>query len=126
VSSFKPWKASRVTSWLSRPSLLRTLISQMRLAVRLVREPRVSVLVKALPLAAAVYVISPLDFVPDVIPVLGQLDDLGILLISIEGFLRLCPGDAVAFHRAAIAEGRRYSRMSPAGQVIDAEWRREE
>ena len=71
--------AARLTSWLSRPSLLRTLFSQVRLAIRLVREPRVGMLVKALPVLAAVYVVSPLDFVPDVIPVLGQLDDLGIL-----------------------------------------------
>jgi uncharacterized membrane protein YkvA (DUF1232 family) len=117
---------SRLTSWLSRPSLLRTLFTQARLAIRLVREPRVPLLVKTLPLAAAAYVISPLDFVPDVIPVLGQLDDLTILLIAVEGFLRLCPGGAVQFHRAALEEGRRYSPMSPTAQVIDAKWRRED
>ena len=117
--------AARVTSWLSRPGLLRTLFSHARLAVRLVRDPRVGLLVKTLPLAAALYVISPLDLIPDVIPVLGQLDDLGILLISLEGFLRLCPAAAVAFHRAAILQGRRYSPMPATGDVIDAQWRRE-
>ncbi len=81
---------------------------------------------KALPLLAAAYVISPLDFIPDVIPVLGQIDDLGILLISIEGFIKLCPADAVVFHRAAIEEGRRYSPMPATEHVIDAEWRRED
>ena len=118
--------APRVTSWLLRPSLLRTLLSHMRLAIRLVREPRVGLLVKALPLLAAAYVISPLDFVPDLIPVLGQLDDISILLVSIEAFLKLCPAEAVVFHRTAIDEGRRYSPMSATDQVIDAEWRREE
>jgi uncharacterized membrane protein YkvA (DUF1232 family) len=117
---------SRVSAWLSRSSLLRTLLAQMRLALRLVREPRVGLLVKTLPLFAAVYVISPLDFVPDVIPVLGQLDDLGILLISLEIFLKLCPADTVAFHRAAIDEGRRYSPMSASGRIIDAEWHRQD
>jgi uncharacterized membrane protein YkvA (DUF1232 family) len=117
--------AVRVTSWLSRPSLLRTLFVQMRLAIRLVREPCVGLLVKVLPLVAVAYVVSPLDFIPDVIPVLGQLDDLGILLISIEGFLRLSPTEAVAFHRSAIEAGRPYSPMGPADQVIDAEWRHE-
>ena len=118
--------AARMTSWLSRPSLLRTLFSQVRLAVRLVREPRVAMLLKALPVLAAVYVVSPLDFVPDIIPVLGQVDDLGVLLVAIEAFSRLCPAETVAFHRRAIDEGRRYAPMSPADQVIDAEWRRED
>lgn len=117
--------AARMTSWLSRPGLLRTLLSQMRLAIRLVREPGVPLLTKALPLLAALYLFSPADLVPDVIPLLGQIDDVGVVLISLEVFLRLCPPGAVAFHRAAIAQGRRYGPMSPADDFIDAEWRRE-
>jgi len=57
------------------------------------------------------YVISPLDFVPDFLPVLGQLDDLGVVLLALEGFTRLCPTEAVEFHRAAIAQGRKYDPM---------------
>jgi hypothetical protein len=57
--------------------------------------------------------------------VLGQLDDLGILAIAIEAFLKLCPLEAVNFHRTAIDAGRGYSPMPAAGRVIDAEWRRE-
>src|SRR6266436_4665058 len=101
--------AVRVKSWLSRPTVLRTLFSHVRLALRLMREPGVPLVTKALPLLTAIYVISPLDLVPDVIPVLGQLDDLGIVLIALEVFLRLCPPAAVAFHRGAIAQSRRYS-----------------
>ena len=115
----------RMTSWLSRPGLLRTVLSQMRLATRLVREPGVPVLTKALPLVAALYVFSPADLVPDFLPVLGQFDDLGVMLISLKVFLRLCPAGAVAFHRAAITQGRRYSQMSPPDDFIDVEWRRE-
>ena len=118
--------ALRVRSWLSRPAVLRTLFSHVQLAVRLVREPGVPLITKALPLLAVLYVISPLDLVPDVIPVLGQLDDLGIILIAIEVFLRLCPQAAVAFHRGAIVQSRPYSPMSPSDDFIDTEWRREE
>src|SRR6266853_4157030 len=116
---------ARMTSWLSRPGLLRTLLSQMRLAIRLVREPGVPLLTKALPLLAALYRVSPVDLVPDVLPLLGQLDDLGVVLIALEVFLRLCPAGAVAFHRAAIAQGRGYGPMSPADGFIDVEYRRE-
>jgi len=118
--------AVRVKSWLSRPAVLRTLFSHVRLAVRLIREPGVPLVAKALPLLTAFYVISPLDLVPDFVPVLGQLDDLGIVLIALEVFLRVCPPAAVAFHRGAIVQSRRYSPMSPTGDFIDTEWRREE
>jgi len=114
-----------VRSWLSWPGFLRTLVSHARLAVRLVREPHVPLLAKALPLGAVAYVISPLDLIPDVIPFLGELDDLSLLVLAIVIFFRLCPASAVAFHRAAIAQGRRYSPMPPAADFIDAEWRRE-
>ena len=87
------------------------------------REPRVPRLLKALPILTLLYVISPLDFVPDFIPVLGQLDDLGIFLVSLEVFLGLCPSGAVMFHRAAISGGRHYAPMAPTDDVIDAEWR---
>ena len=101
------------------------LFSQVRLAIRLLRDPRVPLLIKALPVLAGLYLISPFDLVPDVLPFLGQLDDLGVILIALEVFLRLCPVEAVAFHRGAIVQGRRYGPMSPDEAFIDAEWRRE-
>jgi uncharacterized membrane protein YkvA (DUF1232 family) len=118
-----------VTRWLSWPSLVRTLVAHLRLTMRLVREPLVPLAVKAVPIAAMVYVVSPLDFIPDVLPILGQLDDLGVLLLALEAFLRWCPPQAVAYHRAAMEQGRKYGPMpdvAHGGDVIDAEFRREE
>ena len=117
--------AARMTNWLLRPGLFRQLITNARLAVRLTREPRVPRQIKALPLLAALYVISPIDLAPDVLPLIGQIDDLAIVLIALEIFLRLCPQAASAFHQAAIARGQKYSPMSAADDIIDAEWRRE-
>ena len=117
--------ADRITSLFSWPSLFRTLVSHVGLTVRLLREPAVPVLTKVLPFLALLYVISPLDVVPDFLPVLGQLDDLGVVLLALEGFTRLCPTEAVEFHRAAMAAGRKYDPMPPTGQIIDVEFRRE-
>jgi uncharacterized membrane protein YkvA (DUF1232 family) len=107
-------------------SLFRALSSHVRLTVRLLREPAVPLLTKVLPVAAVLYLISPLDFVPDILPILGQLDDAGVLLLALESFLKLCPEHAVAFHREAMSGGRPYSPMPASGVVIDAEFRRED
>ncbi len=115
-----------VSSWLARASLLRTLVSRVRLTARLLREPRVPLLLKAWPVLATLYVMSPLDLVPDFLPLLGQLDDLGVILLSLEGFAKVCPAVAVDFHRGAIAQGRGYSPMPAAHEVIEAEFSRNE
>jgi uncharacterized membrane protein YkvA (DUF1232 family) len=113
------------TSSLSKPGLWRALLTQGRLAVRLLREPRVPLPPKLVPVLAALYLIVPLDFIPDLLPALGQLDDLGVIVLALETFLGICPAAAKAFHRDAIARGRKYSPMTPDGEVIEAEWRRE-
>jgi uncharacterized membrane protein YkvA (DUF1232 family) len=112
-------------SWLWRPRLLWMLLSQVRLAGRLLREPRVPLSAKVVPVLAALYLVSPLDFIPDPFPLLGQVDDLTLSLIALATFLKMCPAGPLAFHRGAIGEGRPYSPMSSTDDVIDAEWRRE-
>jgi len=92
--------------------------------LRLVREPAVPPYLKVVPFAALAYVLSPLDFLPDVLPIVGQLDDLGVFILGVKLFLRLCPADAVAFHREAIDQRRPFAPMSPASNVIDAEFHR--
>lgn len=65
------------------------------------RTPRVA---KVLLLAVALYVVSPIDLVPAWILVLGQLDDIGLLLWSLWLFRKLCPEDAVAEVEASLGE----------------------
>ena len=117
--------AVRLSSWFVRPSVMGTVFAELRLAWRLMREPRVALVAKALPVLAALYVVSPLDFIPDVLPVLGQMDDLGILILSVKLFLRMCPPAAASFHAEAITSGRRFAPMNPADVVIDATYRRD-
>jgi len=49
----------------------------------LLRDPRVPLHVKAIPLFLGLYLISPIDIIPDFIPVVGLLDDLLITLLAI-------------------------------------------
>lgn len=101
------------------------LFAELRLAWRLMREPRVSMAIKAIPLLALLYVVSPIDVIPDFLPVIGQIDDIGLLLVAVKLFLKFCPSSAASFHTAAIADGRRYTPMAPTDVVIDAKYTRE-
>jgi uncharacterized membrane protein YkvA (DUF1232 family) len=112
--------------WLAKQGLLRALLTEARIAVRLLREPAVPGLIKALPAAAALYLIWPIDILPDIFPLLGQLDDIGVVLAAVQGFIHLCPDAAARFHRKAVADARPYSPMPAARDgFIDAEFSRE-
>ncbi|MEO7660285.1 MAG: YkvA family protein, partial [Pyrinomonadaceae bacterium] len=50
---------------------------------RLLKDVRVPTAEKALFLAAIVYVVSPIDFIPDVFPFIGQVDDLYVVVLTL-------------------------------------------
>ena len=63
---------------------------------RLLRDPRVPRRAKAALVVAIPYLVSPIDLIPDFIPVLGQLDD-ALLVIAVLGYAARCAGrDLVA------------------------------
>ena len=66
----------------ARPSLsvLGRLLEYVRLVGRLMVDGRVSAFDRLLVVAAVAYVISPLDIIPDVIPILGEIDDVVVLV----------------------------------------------
>jgi uncharacterized membrane protein YkvA (DUF1232 family) len=78
-----------------RVNTLTGLVSGARLVWRLLQDPRVPGWLKLIPLFTVIYLISPLDLVPDVLVGPGQLDDLGILLLGLWVFLRLAPQDVL-------------------------------
>lgn len=55
------------------------------------RDPRTPWLVRGLALLVAAYALSPIDLIPDFIPVLGYLDDLVIVPLGLVLILRLIP-----------------------------------
>jgi len=53
---------------------------------RYVKSPRVARWKKVLGVLAVVYAVMPIDFIPDVVPIFGWLDDVGILAVAF-GFI---------------------------------------
>ena len=70
------------------------------------RDPRVPWYAKALAVCIAAYAFSPIDLIPDFIPVLGYLDDAILLPLGILLVVRMIPPEVMAEHRAATAAER--------------------
>lgn len=83
------------------------------------RDPRVPWYAKALAVAVAGYALSPIDLIPDFIPVIGYLDDLVIVPLGILLVVSLIPDEIMAEHRAAaIAAGARPVSRVGAAAII--------
>ena len=67
------------------------------------RDPRVPWYAKFMAGCVAAYALSPVDLIPDIIPVLGYLDDLVIVPAGIVLALRMIPAEVMAEHRATAA-----------------------
>lgn len=65
---------------------------------RLLKDARVPVAEKALFVAAIVYVISPLDLIPDIFPFIGQVDDLYVVALTLLRLLNRTDADVVRQH----------------------------
>lgn len=58
-------------------------IGRARALVRYFRDREASILGKLFVLAAVVYVISPVDLIPDAFPIVGWLDDMGVMSLAV-------------------------------------------
>ncbi|MGQ9709649.1 MAG: YkvA family protein [Anaerolineae bacterium] len=83
-------------------SWAKELVRQMRLAWRLFKDRRVPWALKLIPPAALIYVLSPIDILPDLGLGLGQLDDIAIILLSLKLFIELAPPEVVREHLQAL------------------------
>jgi uncharacterized membrane protein YkvA (DUF1232 family) len=68
------------------------------------RDPRTPWFARLLALGIAAYALSPIDLIPDFIPVLGYLDDLVIVPLGLMLVLRLIPADVVSSSRAKASD----------------------
>lgn len=85
------------------------------------RDPRVPWQAKALAGAVAAYALSPIDLIPDFIPILGLVDDLLIIPAGIWLVLRMIPPELMAEFRAEAGKRAR-PRSMVAAAVIAALW----
>jgi uncharacterized membrane protein YkvA (DUF1232 family) len=86
------------------------------------RDPRVPWAVKLLALAVAGYALSPIDLIPDFIPVLGYLDDLIIVPLGISLVIALIPEDVMDEYRTAASVAAQRPVSKAAAIVIVALW----
>jgi uncharacterized membrane protein YkvA (DUF1232 family) len=87
------------------PGFWMNLLNSFRIAWKLLWDSQVPMSAKAVPILTVLYVLSPIDFLPDVFVGLGQLDDVALLLLGTQLFIAVSPKDIVARVRAEI-EGR--------------------
>jgi uncharacterized membrane protein YkvA (DUF1232 family) len=78
------------------------------------RDPPTPLLAKAVAFGVAAYAFSPIDLIPDFVPVLGYLDELILVPAGLWLALKLIPQEVLAEHRAAAeaAARRPVSRMA--------------
>ena len=83
-----------------RPSLLMMLARSGigRLILRLMLDRRVPIWSKLIIPGGLVYILSPIDFLPDIIPILGWLDDIIAIVVTLTLFLLSIPSNILREH----------------------------
>lgn len=83
-------------SWLQEG--VRALPNLGKLVGRLLRDPRVPRRRKTFALVVLGYLVWPIDLIPDQIPVLGQVDDLVLVVLALHHLLRGVPEEVLREH----------------------------
>lgn len=98
----------------------RTIKRDVRALYSASRDPRVPWYAKALGIVVVGYALSPIDLIPDFIPVLGLLDDVILVPLGVLLVVRMIPPAVMAEHRALAlaAQDRPVSRRAAAVIVV--------
>ena len=98
-----------------------------RLVWKLMLDRRISIRLKIIPLVALLYLLSPIDLFPDIVPLLSLIDDGIVILLAITIFLVMAPSSVVMEHfRAQGLAKDRKSQRHPNGKVIEGSYRIED
>ena len=98
LSSISPAEVDLAPLW----DLIKRLPTYVRLSAALARDSRVPRLARASLALGGIYVVSPVDLIPGLIPVAGQLDDLYVALTGLQQAMRLTPSTVAHDHLAAV------------------------
>ena len=104
-----------MADWKSKVRLLKRDVLALYLAAR---DPRVPWYAKTLALVTAAYALSPIDLIPDFIPIIGLLDDLVLIPLAILLCVRLIPACVMAELRMLAEE--RLAKRPPTSLVAAA------
>jgi len=86
------------------------------------RSPETPLLAKLVAAAVAAYAFSPIDLIPDFIPIIGLIDDIILVPLGIELALRLIPHDLMERFRAEADAREQEPRSLVTAAVIVALW----
>ena len=92
-----------IVNILFRVGALRALFGTGRLSWRMVRDPRVPLLPKVLLALGIIVIVSPINWIPNFIPILGQMEDLALFVLVLNLFVKCVPSELRREHEAAIA-----------------------
>jgi hypothetical protein len=114
-------KSNRKITTSQSGSFFQDLTLRIKLILRLLADPRVSPMLKLLPIGSVVYLV-----VPDIVP--GPIDDAAVIWMATYLFVELCPPNVVQEHLDALNATRKVmddyqetSRADMHGDVIDGE-----
>lgn len=107
---------SRLKSW---AQAFKTEVAAIALAARDPRTPLAAKLVAGFVVA---YALSPIDLIPDFIPVIGYLDDLIIVPLGLALAVRMIPADVLAEHRQAAMANKNHATSYWGAAIVLAIW----
>lgn len=78
---------------------VRKLVDRIALSLRLMLDRRIDASYKLIPPLALLYVLSPVDAIPELLfGPFGLVDDVGVALVALEVFIRMAPPEIVREH----------------------------
>ncbi|NDJ74849.1 MAG: DUF1232 domain-containing protein [Chloroflexi bacterium] len=95
------------------PDLLARLWQDMVLSVRLLMDRRVGGTAKLIPAIVLLYLLSPVDLIPEAFLPLGILDDFGVFLLGMRAFILSTPADIRREYQEGRTPDREKSRRAP-------------
>jgi len=104
------------------PSLAHRIRTEAHAVWLAARDPRTPLAAKLVGLLVAAYALSPIDLIPDFIPVIGLLDDAILIPCGVWLFERLIPPALMAEHRAAAEIATRRPVSWPGVAIVVAIW----